>query len=472
MVTLQERVLEEKKTFQRPTSPSGSSFEFFQRQRNTQIQTSRDKLIQEGFEQSEVESSLPLDVRKPQPRSARQKARARELRTTSLRDIRARRQPTPQITTAEEFPQLLFERQRAVGEQPPIASFERPEVLAARLGEGPVSRVGQRPPASFDPELVERRAEQIERIEARTGQVQPVIQPIGLERARDVLQRSRQRLARQEGILPGLQAVGIGLGTVGVETAIFGRELIRQPVATIQRTGTGIVEFGRRLITGRGFPEAGRVLRQEPGFAIGVVGGDLALGLGAGRVLRGARKAAIRVQPAKVDIIGTGLELEVRKTDTGRIISIPDIAFESRLAGTQFRGRGVGAAGITQEGLLGGLIKLEVEPVRGGPTTRVTTGVKGRARPSRKGVTEGITIAETTVQTPLRTEIIKTVTPFRTAPLVGGDLPSTVTAAGVLQRTAFDPLAFRFGTVAVTRKVAEAEGVSVFLRQEHRHLHD
>ncbi len=75
----------------------------------------------------------------------------------------------------------------------------------------------------------------------------------------------------------GLAGLGVGLGTTAVGTLQFGKSLITKPISTLKETGKGLTSTGKSILTGKGAPELGQTLRQEPGYALGRVLGEVAI---------------------------------------------------------------------------------------------------------------------------------------------------------------------------------------------------
>jgi len=76
----------------------------------------------------------------------------------------------------------------------------------------------------------------------------------------------------------------VGSFVLGAEASIkstvdFGQQVFTQnPEKTVSDVSTGIVDVGERLVTGKGFPEVAEVVVNEPEFALGFVGGEIAQG--------------------------------------------------------------------------------------------------------------------------------------------------------------------------------------------------
>lgn len=73
-----------------------------------------------------------------------------------------------------------------------------------------------------------------------------------------------------------LKSLEVGFGTSLVLSAIGTKQLITDPLKTTKQVGGAVRFIGQRLVSGEGFPEIGAILRSEPGFALGFVGGEVA----------------------------------------------------------------------------------------------------------------------------------------------------------------------------------------------------
>ncbi len=124
-----------------------------------------------------------------------------------------------------------------------------------------------------------------------------------LERATRTIRQKQFQLEREAAKRPGVGILGIpwAFAEIGIGGLRFGKELFIRPLPTLKATGVGLFGFGKKLVTGEGFPEVGRMLRQQPGRAIGLIGGELLLFKGTGKVIsagtRVTRVVTTRVSP-------------------------------------------------------------------------------------------------------------------------------------------------------------------------------
>ncbi|KKM76384.1 hypothetical protein LCGC14_1380710 [marine sediment metagenome] len=181
----------------------------------------------------------------------------------------------------------------------------------------PVTRVG------VTPVRQEVIAEQIRTVPISTITAAPP--------PRGFLERQLRRVRiKQFGIMgkPGKEfAIGIPLGIaeVGIGVARFGKAFFKQPVITTGAAAVGLKEFGKKIITGAGFPEAGRVLIQQPGRAVGLVAGELLLFKGTGKAIsvsgRAVRVGVTKISPKfrPIEITTLGEQIITGKTPVGLI---------------------------------------------------------------------------------------------------------------------------------------------------------
>ena len=118
--------------------------------------------------------------------------------------------------------------------------------------------------------------------------VEAVKQPTGLiERGQAEL--TERRFQTRDAPIQKFLA-GAGLSALG--TLQFGKGIITEPIKTTKETATGLFGVGKRLISGEGFPEVGRALRQEPSFAAGFIAGEVLTFKGLGEAPKLGLKAS------------------------------------------------------------------------------------------------------------------------------------------------------------------------------------
>lgn len=69
----------------------------------------------------------------------------------------------------------------------------------------------------------------------------------------------------------------LGLGGAFKEPFDFAFNLAKSPIKTVKDTAVGTYNFGKRIVTGEGYPEIGEALRNDPYYSTGYVGGQVAL---------------------------------------------------------------------------------------------------------------------------------------------------------------------------------------------------
>lgn len=203
-------------------------------------------------------------------------------------------------------------------------------------------------------------------IDPRTGRpygvVSAVQQPTGLlEKGQAAISNERSRLqtqaARDLGNNPfsefkrNVAGFGLGLGEVVIGTGLFAKALITKPLQTAKSTVTGLYGAGKKVVTGEGFPELGRTLRNEPGYATGIVVGNIALAKGTGEVgslaSKGISNVATRASPSFARLTGGAIKDVSSASEVGSTFDIPiagsvksigePLSSQVRIAGTEVR---------------------------------------------------------------------------------------------------------------------------------------
>lgn len=125
---------------------------------------------------------------------------------------------------------------------------------------------------------------------ARQGEVQPSdARPSGfLEGALFDIRRSQERDVQRGGsAISPLKGAGASL----LGTALFGKALVKDPIGTGKKAVGGTLALGASLLTGTArFPEAGRILREDPGFAFGFIGAEIGTGFLGGKGIKTGRE--------------------------------------------------------------------------------------------------------------------------------------------------------------------------------------
>ncbi len=152
----------------------------------------------------------------------------------------------------------------------------------------------------------------------------------------DILARRRFELSRERAkgriTLRGeVKGVALGLGTSVLFTAAGAKELAVRPVETVVAAGVAAKLIGGRIVSGEGFPEIGQIIRQEPGFAVGFIGGEIAQARAGGELIAATssrtRRLLARVspkfKPVKTEALGVqkikGVKIAGEKADIGLI---------------------------------------------------------------------------------------------------------------------------------------------------------
>lgn len=112
-----------------------------------------------------------------------------------------------------------------------------------------------------------------------------------------------------------VQEFGRGVQSEFLLLGKFGKELATNTKETIKQTGLGIKEVGRRFVTGEGFPEIGKALRQRTEFSLGVTGAIVAQGVIGGAVIGKTVETAGRVPSTIRQRRPTSLKFSGQSTD-------------------------------------------------------------------------------------------------------------------------------------------------------------
>ena len=148
-------------------------------------------------------------------------------------------------------------------------------------------------------------------------------------------ERQKSLRGGDQGFLGGIRSFGVGIASVGIGLVRFGKTIITDPGAVV----SGLGEAGRRVITGEGFPEAGRIAKQDPSFALGAVAGEVLTTKGVGKLAGAARVGASRVLPSFKKVGKTpkgGRTLSADDFDIQIVRSIPGESLQAQVkrAGT------------------------------------------------------------------------------------------------------------------------------------------
>ena len=86
----------------------------------------------------------------------------------------------------------------------------------------------------------------------------------------------------ESGVFSPLKQLAIGAGLSALGTGLFFKNVVTKPKETVIQTAQGIAGVGRKIISGEGFPELGRTIKEEPFLALGFVGAEILTGRGLG----------------------------------------------------------------------------------------------------------------------------------------------------------------------------------------------
>ena len=131
-----------------------------------------------------------------------------------------------------------------------------------------------------------------------------------------------------------IEVFGLCVGDSILGTAQFVKGFFFSPIATTKALGVGLVGAGERVLSGVGFPEVGKVIREEPAFATGFVAGEAGQAfvfVKAVRIVgRGAEVIKTRISPRFAPV----KEIKGVKTIVGvpsKIEDVIDIKFAGKV---------------------------------------------------------------------------------------------------------------------------------------------
>ncbi len=327
-----------------------------------------------------------------------------------------RRGPTAPPSLQEQI--QAEQEQRTVKEirAETVREVTRQQVLEKGLSPAAQRRFFERATAE---ELIEARvgAKKLEELKKEVGlkkqqevfvsEIREAKKPEGvLEKVKGFIseQRAEAKVKKDGEMLRQFKQVPLGALAVGVGTAEFAKQAITEPRRTVSETILGIKGVGKRLLTGKGFPEIGRVLRQEPGFALGFVGGEIVASKGLGIIGKVAGKFA-KVAGAKISpkftqlkagkiVVPSGIKgrkpVQIKVAGAVKTIGEP-IPKQLRLAGKQID------AVTAARDLFGRIIKRKIPIKKPLPTPKASPLERGlfadpygRVRVSRLGIKQRV----------------------------------------------------------------------------------
>lgn len=246
---------------------------------------------------------------------------------------------------------------------------ETPKLTDAQIIKQAEQQLGQSLPAASRKQIIKQ---------VRAGQQQisipsfqqlegaPTIQPSGVLRAVEppaTRLEAAQRTISQQRTKGGIRAGIAGFAAVPLGFLQFGTGLVTAPIQTVTGVGKGIgTGFKKAFITQEGFPDIGRVLRQEPAFATGRIVGEVAtFRAGQAAIIRGkpiVTRAFTPFTPSFRPLVGEAGARKVTIPVNGGSI---DIGFVERGGGfgiplreqIEFAGRKGVVTGTAQRGLFG-----------------------------------------------------------------------------------------------------------------------
>jgi hypothetical protein len=258
------------------------------RRRNI-IRAEQQRLIDEALKKRRAEFEKRQGERRQEEEKKRQEEQAQRLK---------------EQTQAEQVRRQEVEKKRVVTslkrlEQGKISrfTFQTTEGRVTVTGKQQAKRIRE---SLEGRRVVEREAQREEREEPvmrrPVSEVQPVREPKGiLEKARADLERGTEtlRTKRLRGEITPIEEVksfGLGVGTSFIGTGLFIKSLVIAPIETTKAFGKGVVGAGKKVVTGEGFPRVGLIIEEDPAFALGFIGGEIAQFKSVGAVQKGVVK--------------------------------------------------------------------------------------------------------------------------------------------------------------------------------------
>lgn len=138
----------------------------------------------------------------------------------------------------------------------------------------------------------------------------------GIEGVQYSINRNRRRVSANtlrggNELVSNIKGFGFGVGTIAVGTLVFGKSLITHPIATgVGTVGTVYTTARHPLETGA---TVGTVLREEPGYATGIVAGVYATGkvinFGSNLGVKGYQSINLKLNPNAIAFESSGVKL-------------------------------------------------------------------------------------------------------------------------------------------------------------------
>ena len=335
----------------------------------------------------------------PQPIKDQAQAQAEQIESThgitSLRDAAEKlERENPELEFTPDFDNLKIKVTKDGKEFQSIESFNKSQVRGNDLQEKTVFQpLGS---STFDIKELQVLAEGPPPSTVEAGQ-----RPSGLLEGLSfsVGQASERREQRGTGSF-GEQIIGLGSGPAMsvLGSLIFVKQLVTDPLQTGKQTITSGGKLGGQLLTGQArFPQAGRILRQDPAFAFGFLATEIGTGFAGGKtIIKGAsvlETTAVRLSP-KFKPVVTGVIKDIPTTKGLKDIEIgggvkglsEPLSTQAKLAGQQVD------AVSAQRGLFGRIqSKVDVDkplPTPDAPPLERSffADPRARLRPSRLGI--------------------------------------------------------------------------------------
>lgn len=158
-----------------------------------------------------------------------------------------------------------------------------------------------------------------------------------------------------------------GIGASLLSLPILAKNLVTKPIQTGKGIAIGVYDFGERILTGKGFPEVGRTIQESPGYTLGYLGGELASGYGASKVVsitgKTVTKTTTKLSPKYRPV--TGKVIKDIPSEFGGTIDIPIVKSSVKAIGEPLSkqvllsGQEINAVSASRD--LFGIVKREVK---------------------------------------------------------------------------------------------------------------
>ena len=103
-------------------------------------------------------------------------------------------------------------------------------------------------------------------------------------------QREEARRLREKGQPDILKEIEVGSKLFGFDILRFGKAVKEDIIGTTKAVGIGLFGFGKKVVTGEGFPSVGPSIKAEPGIAATQIAGDILFLKGTGKLIKVGEK--------------------------------------------------------------------------------------------------------------------------------------------------------------------------------------